>query len=189
MKKFSVVLTTSLAFSFILASMNNVEPADKVQLGRLLFFDSILSGNMTVSCASCHKPEYAFADTTAVSTGVNGIKGTRNSPSAMNVLLSRFFFWDGRSKSLEEQALAPIENPVEMNLPLDSALQRLRRNKSYQVYFKKVFNEEPTRDNLAASIAAFLSKSKSSTVSIIMNMRLPARKISIFVIPESRMVC
>ena len=155
MKKYCIILTMSLAFSFILASTSDHEPAGIAQLGRLLFFDSILSRDLTVSCASCHKPEYAFADTTSVSTGVNGKKGTRNTPSAMNVLLGRFFFWDGRSKSLEEQALAPIENPVEMNLPLDSALQRLRRNKSYQDYFKKVFNEEPTRDNLAAAIAAF----------------------------------
>jgi len=155
MKKYSVFLTMSLAVNLILASMGDKEPADKAQLGRLLFFDTILSKDMTVSCASCHKPEFAFADTTAVSTGVNGRKGTRNSPSAMNVLLGRFFFWDGRSKSLEEQALAPIENPVEMNLPLDSALQRLQRSKSYQDYFKKVFNEAPTRENLASAIAAF----------------------------------
>jgi cytochrome c peroxidase len=73
----------------------------------------------------------------------------------MNVALQRIFFWDGRAKSLEEQALAPIENPDEMNLPIDKALQRLKQNGSYADYFKKIFNSEPTPDNLAVALAAF----------------------------------
>jgi cytochrome c peroxidase len=121
----------------------------------LLFFDSILSKDRTVSCASCHRPAYAFADTSAVSLGVKGRKGVRNTPTAMNVLLHQTFFWDGRAKSLEEQALAPIENPVEMNLPLEQAIARLKKSKMYNVYFKKIFGTEPTRENLGAAIAAF----------------------------------
>lgn len=134
---------------------NEKEPATKAELGKLLFFDPILSKDNTISCASCHIPEHAFADTAAVSKGVGGIKGTRNTPSAMNVLLQRAFFWDGRAKTLEEQALKPIENPVEMNLPIDSAVHRLQQNKLYADYFAKIFNSIPTKENLAKAIAAF----------------------------------
>src|SRR4051794_30524698 len=83
----------------------------KEALGRLLFFDRILSKNYTISCASCHKPRFAFADSSAVSTGIKGKKGTRNTPTAMNISLLKTFFWDGRSGTLEQQALEPIQNP------------------------------------------------------------------------------
>jgi len=128
---------------------------DKTELGRMLFFDPILSGDRTISCASCHKPAYAFADTVVLSLGVSGRKGSRNTPSAMNLALQDIFFWDGRAGSLEEQALAPIENPKEMNLSLDKALRRLQRDKNYRDYFKKVFNSNPTRKSLGEAIAAF----------------------------------
>jgi cytochrome c peroxidase len=140
---------------FWLASFSTDEPADKAALGKLLFFDPILSKDSTISCASCHKPEYAFADTTATSFGVRHTKGVRNTPSAMNVALQSIFFWDGRAKTLEEQALSPIENPLEMNLPLDNALMRLQQSDKYRTYFKKIFNSEPTSGNLAEAMASF----------------------------------
>jgi cytochrome c peroxidase len=129
--------------------------SDRIELGRQLFFDPILSGDRTISCASCHKPQYAFADTAMLSLGVSGRKGSRNTPSAMNLALQDIFFWDGRAKSLAEQALAPIENPVEMNLPLDQALRRLQHSKKYRDQFRKVFNSSPTREHLGEAIAAF----------------------------------
>jgi cytochrome c peroxidase len=155
MKKGLIVISASVAIIFIQVSFKDTEPADKEELGRLLFFDPILSKDKTISCASCHRPEKAFADTSATSIGVGGKKGVRNTPSAMNVRLQRFFFWDGRAKSLEEQALAPIENPDEMNLPVDSAVARLRNSAAYKSYFKKIFNSRPNRENLAEAIAAF----------------------------------
>ncbi len=155
MKKYVIVLMSVIAILFIQATAVTNEPANKAELGKLLFFDSILSQNRSISCASCHKPDFAFADTSRVSIGVGGQKGTRNTPSAMNVLLQRFFFWDGRAKTLEDQALAPIENPVEMNLPIDSAVQRLQLSTTYNAYFKKIFNREPNRESLAAALAAF----------------------------------
>jgi len=154
-KKYIIFLIITLAILFIHAASADPKPVDKAALGKLLFFDPVLSRNKTISCASCHKPAYAFADTTAVSVGVKNRKGTRNTPTAMNVLLQKFFFWDGRAKSLEEQALAPIENPSEMNLSIGEALERLRKNKNYRAYFKKIFNSEPNRENLAEAIAAF----------------------------------
>lgn len=154
MKKLIIIAVTVISVAFIRATGNEI-PDSEAELGKLLFSDPILSKDYTVSCASCHIPEYAFADTTAVSKGVGGVKGDRNTPSAMNVVLHGFFFWDGRAKTLEEQALAPIENPKEMNLPLDEAIARLRNSYMYKVYFEKIYNDQPNRTNLAKAIAAF----------------------------------
>src|SRR5688572_25264177 len=137
------------------AALTDDEPRNKAELGKRLFFDPILSKDRTVSCASCHKPSSAFADTLMVSKGVGGRKGTRNTPSVMNLRFQRTFFWDGRSKTLEEQALAPIENPDEMNLAIEDALRRLQADDRYNEYFKKIFNSEPNRENLGEAIAAF----------------------------------
>jgi cytochrome c peroxidase len=155
MKKCVFIISAVIILLFMQAMIINNEPANKQELGKLLFFDPILSSDSTISCASCHKPQFAFADSSATSRGVGGIQGLRNTPSAMNVVLQNFFFWDGRAKTLEEQALAPIENPDEMNLPIDKALQRLKKNGSYNAYFKKIFNSEPSRENLAEALAAF----------------------------------
>jgi cytochrome c peroxidase len=87
--------------------------------------------------------------------GVGGVRGVRNTPSAMNVSLQKIFFWDGRAKTLEEQALAPIKNPDEMNLPIDQALRRLKLSHKYSDYFKKIFNSEPTASTLAEALASF----------------------------------
>lgn len=155
MKKYLVMMLAIASLLSIQSFVLTTEPANKAALGKLLFFDPILSSDSTISCASCHRPEFAFADTSAVSLGVGGAKGTRNTPSAMNVLLQKPFFWDGRALTLEEQALKPIENPVEMNLPVEVAVQRLQRSRTYSAYFKKLFNAEPNAQNLAAAIAAF----------------------------------
>src|SRR6476646_7613847 len=147
---FGLLLTIIAQVSFIKKEITNKE-----ELGKLLFFDPVLSKDYTISCASCHKPGYAFADTTTVSRGVARKKGFRNTPSAMNVSLLSIFFWDGRAADLEEQALAPIKNVSEMNLQLQEALGRLKNNKKYYRIFEEVFNSEPTAKSLAMAIAAF----------------------------------
>ncbi len=131
------------------------EPQTIEQLGELLFFDSILSSNNTVSCASCHKPQFAFADNVPFSFGVDSAKGNRNTPTAMNQGLRNFFFHDGRAESLEEQAIGPIENPIEMNLPLTEAVNRLRNHKQYSAFFKKIFNEQVSKKNVIDAIVAY----------------------------------
>lgn len=155
MKKYLWFIIAGITVVVILASFTGSAPSTKAELGKLLFFDPILSKDRTISCASCHRPEFAFADTGAVSFGVGGSKGSRNTPSAMNLSLQRLFFWDGRAKTLEEQALAPIENPVEMNLPIAQAVFRLKQSEDYNNYFKAIFNSEPTALNLAVALAAF----------------------------------
>jgi cytochrome c peroxidase len=155
MKAFIIpaVLITAILISPAFLSYKG--PATKEELGELLFNDPILSRNRTISCASCHLPAFAFADTSAVSKGVYKRKGTRNTPSAMNVKLTTPLFWDGRAKTLEEQALAPIENPVEMDLPVKQAVARLQKSEKYRSWFKQIFNSEPNASTLAAAIAAF----------------------------------
>lgn len=155
MKTPAIIIITITAFVFIQSTVIKNNQVNKQRLGELLFFDPILSKDYKISCASCHKPGYAFADTSAVSMGAGGKKGNRNTPTAMNLLLSKSFFWDGRANSLEEQVLAPIENPVEMNLPVHEALDRLKNDRRYNEYFKEIFNSEPAKENLAAAIAAF----------------------------------
>lgn len=125
------------------------------KLGEMLFFDPILSENQTISCASCHKPEFAFADTVAFSTGMHGRLGKRNTPSAMNMSSREVFFWDGRAATLEEQALFPIADPNEMNLPVPVALERLNKSTKYRVLFYEVFKQLPDSNNLGAALAAF----------------------------------
>ncbi len=158
MKRFAVIIVIVTGITVVLTSFNKDEkdePVDEVTLGKLLFSDPILSKDKKVSCASCHRAEYAFADTSAVSIGVGGKKGIRNTQTAMNLRFDTSFFWDGRAKTLEEQALAPIANPDEMNLPVYVAVKRLKLNKKYNAYFKKIFNSEPTAEHLAKAIAAF----------------------------------
>jgi len=129
--------------------------ATEAQLGEALYFDPILSRDSTVSCASCHKPEFAFADNTPVSVGVYHQKGTRNTPSSMNQSSRNAYFWDGRAETLEEQALGPIENPVEMDLPVSLAIRRLVKNERYRMAFSAIYGKQPSAKLLAQAISAF----------------------------------
>ncbi|SFE07039.1 cytochrome-c peroxidase [Spirosoma endophyticum] len=155
MKTYPYLLIALIAFVLVGATLVTEPPMDKMSLGKRLFFDPILSRNRTISCASCHREEFAFADTAALSLGVFGRQGKRNTPSAMNMRLQANFFWDGRAATLEEQALIPIANPDEMDLPVDLAIKRLNANRKYRAYFKQVFGELPTKTNLAKALSEF----------------------------------
>jgi cytochrome c peroxidase len=127
----------------------------KEALGKKLFSEKMLSKDASVSCASCHKPAYAFADTAAFSTGVSGKLTQRNTPSVLNMKNRPYFFWDGRTKSLEEQSLMPIQNSDEMGLPISEAVNRLNQSAEYKNLFYKVFKQTPDAKNLAAAFAAY----------------------------------
>lgn len=129
---------------------------EKVELGRSLFFDDRLSFDNTVSCATCHSPQLAFADGQRVSLGVSAREGTRNAPTVINRAFSREQFWDGRASSLEEQSKGPLINPVEMAMPsLDFVEKKLRSIRGYSVWFRKVFGRELNIDDVARAIASF----------------------------------
>jgi cytochrome c peroxidase len=127
----------------------------RVDLGRRLFFDPILSEDNTVACASCHHPERGFASAEALPRGIRGQKLSRRAPSLLNRAYGTSFFWDGRALSLEEQALQPIENPQEMGSTVTAAIKRIKANKEYNDAFMKAFDDGVTAANLARAIASF----------------------------------
>lgn len=130
-------------------------PSTEVELGKKLFFDTILSLDKSISCASCHQPQFAFADNKTFSLGVNDSLGVRNTPSVMNMASRSFFFHDGRASSLEEQAIMPVENPIEMNLPFEEAVKRVKEDNEYFNLFNEIYNAEPNADNIANALAEF----------------------------------
>ncbi|MBK6783424.1 MAG: cytochrome-c peroxidase [Saprospiraceae bacterium] len=132
-----------------------IEPKNEKELGEKLFFDPVLSLDSTLSCASCHVPELAFADSVAISPGVGGVLGRRNAPSVMNIASREILFFDGRAANLEEQVHFPIEDPMEMNLKMGELVTRLKKNKNYNLWFRNIFSEEPNEKNIAKAIAAF----------------------------------
>jgi cytochrome c peroxidase len=129
--------------------------AARIELGKRLFFDPILSKDRTVSCASCHRPEHAFADNRRVSPGVGGALGARNAPSVMNSSGRTSLFWDGRAETLEDQAIGPIENPLEMALPIAEALARVNADAEYQQQFALAYGGPATARSLGRALAAF----------------------------------
>jgi len=141
---------------------DNPYSAAKVELGRFLYFDNRLSSDGTISCASCHTPEKAFADGNPVSTGIGGQKGGRSAPTVINRAYSTQQFWDGRAASLEEQAKGPIANPIEMTSEktADAAhaavVKRLKGVPGYVKLFEKAFGaKDISIDHVAKAIATF----------------------------------
>ncbi len=145
-------MITVLGFSFNVPEETIKNPA---ALGKKLFSEKLLSKDSSISCASCHKAEFAFADTAAFSTGIYGMLTSRNTPSVLNMKNRPYYFWDGRASTLEEQSLMPIENPNEMGLPIKEAIQRLNQSESYKRLFRKIFKQLPNEKNLGAALAAF----------------------------------
>ncbi|MFO0966732.1 MAG: cytochrome c peroxidase [Gemmataceae bacterium] len=129
------------------------------ELGRKLYFDPILSADGTVSCATCHDPKRGFTDQAPVSTGIGGNKGGMSAPTVMNSAFHPFQFWDGRARSLEDQAQGPVQNPLEMCLDSQhawrDAVLRVRKNSDYVKRFLEAFGHEPTRDGIAMAIAGY----------------------------------
>ncbi len=128
----------------------------KIELGRQLYFDTRLSADNTVSCASCHHPQEGFARHTRFGIGIDGQTGGRNSPVSYNRILSGAQFWDGRAASLEEQAVGPIANPIEMGSTHEQAVDTLKQIPAYVAQFEAVFPKSGvTIDNVGKAIASF----------------------------------
>ncbi len=134
---------------------DNPMTAAKVELGKLLYFDKRLSKDESISCATCHDPQMAWAEHKPTSVGIHKQAGDRNAPTVINSAYLSSQFWDGRAASLEEQALGPIENPIEMGMKMELAIDRLEKDPDYQKRFKEVFGTEVNKDGIAKAIAAF----------------------------------
>jgi cytochrome c peroxidase len=128
-----------------------------VALGRFLFYEKRLSGDNTMSCATCHMPQNGFSDANQFSVGIDGIAGTRQSMALVNLGWENFFFWDGRSSSLEEQILEPVPNPIEMHQSWKDAVSKLNADVKYRNRFFRAFNEEGIDSvKVSKAIAQFL---------------------------------
>lgn len=135
---------------------HNPQTPAKVALGKKLFFDRRLSGDGTMSCATCHDPNQGFSDGLDISLNYPTTRNWRNSPTLVNVALQKHLFHDGRAATLEEQALFPMMSAFEMNQNLDFMEEEIRSVPEYLAEFKEVFGDpDVTRERIAMAIAAF----------------------------------
>jgi cytochrome c peroxidase len=134
---------------------DNPSTPEKIELGRMLYFDPRLAGDSSKSCASCHMPDNGWTNRTQLSDGYPGTKHWRSVPTVLNAAYMKSFFWDGRAGSLEEQAKGPIQAPIEMNQNPAHLVEKLQQIPWYRERFKKVFDSDVTFDNIAKAIAAF----------------------------------
>ena len=139
---------------------DNPFTVDGIALGRRLFYDPILSADSTMSCSGCHLPQGSFTDNYAVSVGIDGVAGKRSSMSLLNIAYAtNGLFWDGRVKTLEEQALLPVEDPIELHTSWPNVIEKLKKHPTYPEYFRKAFGiantGEITKELAAKAIAQF----------------------------------
>ena len=135
---------------------DNPQTPEKIALGQRLFFDGRLSADGSVACSTCHDPARAFTDGKPTSIGIKGRVGQRNAPTILNALYNKTQFWDGRAKTLEEQAVLPIVNPLEMGQPsMDAAVTRIAAIAEYQRAFRGVFGRPPNGPDLVRAIASY----------------------------------
>lgn len=141
--------------TFVPDPADNPTTRDKVALGKQLFFNPRLSGDNSMSCATCHAPDKAFTDGLPRAKGHGDKTLARNTPTLVNVGLQSRLMWDGRASSLEEQALLPIQSPEEMKQSLDELERELNAIPAYGELFMKVFGTAATREAIAKALAAF----------------------------------
>jgi cytochrome c peroxidase len=138
------------------APADNASTAPRVELGKALFFDPRLSGNGTVSCASCHNPSLGWSDGLRTGVGINGSVLGRATPTVVNTAYNTQFMWDGRKKSLEDQALGPMKTPEEMKTDMLGAIVMLSSLPGYKAMFAAAYpGEAISEDTIAKAIAAF----------------------------------
>lgn len=153
----SVICFTTILFSDPIKPIPDEMKVDdkKVKLGKKLFFDPILSKDGTISCATCHDLQNGGDDGLKFSFGIGGQEGNINSPTVYNAVFNFRQFWDGRARDLKEQAIGPIENPVEMGHTMTAAVETLKQNKMYFKDFNDIYKNGITKDNIADVIAEF----------------------------------
>ena len=157
-EKLEVVLPAGLALgqSTIVGLDKNPLTRAKIELGRQLYFDTRLSSDNTVSCASCHHPDEGYGKHTKTGVGIRDQTGGRNSPISYNRILSSLQFWDGRADSLEAQAVGPIQNPIEMGNTHESCVACIQGIPGYAKQFKAIFGADTIQiEHVGQAIASF----------------------------------
>ncbi len=151
------VLEEPSHFPKMVIPVDNSLTVQGVELGRRLFYDKRLSGDNSLSCGGCHFPETGFSDPSRYSKGIDGLEGNRNSMALVNLGYQKFFFWDGRAKSLEEQILEPVPNPIEMHQSWKDATLKIAADESYRKEFHAAFGtDEIDEYAISKAIAQFL---------------------------------
>jgi len=137
---------------------DNPLTVEGVELGKMLFFEPMLSKNSIQSCGSCHNQNTGFTDTARFSVGVEGLEGTRQAMSVFNMAWhGNEFFWDGRSNLLRDQALEPIEDPLEMNESIENVLAKLEASQKYRDQFTRAFgSDEITPEKMGLAMEQFM---------------------------------
>jgi len=148
-------IATPLGLPPVPVPADNPVTVETIALGKRLYFDTSLSIDKSVSCATCHDPGHGFAYPGDVSTGVGGKKGTRNAPTIINTAYYTTQFWDGRENTLEKQAEGPVQNPVEMAHSLAGVVARLTNDPSYVTAFERAYAGPVTFDKVEKSLAAY----------------------------------
>lgn len=158
--KFFIGILVSMSISFATSDIRVIPQSvavdrAKAKLGKMLFNDTILSKDDTISCKHCHDLKNGGDDGLRYSYGIGGKQGSINAPTVLNAVYNFRQFWDGRAKDLQEQALGPIQNPVEMGMDIDRAVQKLKANKKYKQAFESVYKDGITKQNIANAIAEY----------------------------------
>lgn len=151
-------------FPQMIIPADNPMTLEGVALGRKLFYEELLSGDNTMSCAECHMPEFGYSDPEQFSTGITGAVGTRNSMSLANMGWQQFFFWDGRAATLEDQIFHPVRDPLEMNSNWPEVVSKLENDEEYEDLFHRAFGTYGIDSvRVSKAIAQFLRTMISAT--------------------------
>lgn len=150
-----ITLAVPIGFPYPSIPSDNAPTKFRIQLGRKLFLDPILSRDSSISCSSCHKDNLHFTDGLPTSVGIDGLIGTRNAPSLVNVAYQPYLLWDGGVPNLEQQVLAPIEAHNEMDFDINKVVERLNRQSNYVDDFKNAYDQKPSVYALTRAIACY----------------------------------
>ena len=155
-----VTLSGPIEYPAMIIPTDNPTTAEGIDLGRHLFYDKLLSNDYSMSCASCHETSGSFTDNEATSEGIDGIAGRRSSMSLLDIgFADNGLFWDGRRKTLEEQALDPVEDSIELHTTWPTVVERLKTSEIYPELFRKAFGisdrSEISKELAAKAIAQF----------------------------------
>ncbi len=135
---------------------DNAITPERIELGKALFFDPRLSDSNQMSCATCHNPSFSWTDGLPLSLGRDNKKMTRATPTILNVAFGRLFFWDGRARGLEEQAVGPIKSAIEMNQSMEVLVDELNAIQGYRDLFDKAYpGEGITEATIGKALATF----------------------------------
>ncbi|HHB79922.1 MAG TPA: cytochrome-c peroxidase, partial [Saprospiraceae bacterium] len=151
-----VTLDLPYLFPKMVIPADNPLTEEGIALGRKLFYEPMLSGNGTQSCADCHMQNSSFTDPARFSIGIDGLSGKRNAMPVINVGWMDKLFWDGRANGVEDQATFPVVDPLEMHADWDQVVEKLKAIPSYQELFRKAFKTSGiTKDRTVKAIAQF----------------------------------